>query len=386
MTALKSLMAALLFVFFACSFAARGDEPKRFFDFQYCEAEKVRFCAGENNVSDLGSCLVAHKAALSPQCKQDIERYIQMRTQAASRGSGALSSFGGPNALGPPVPLISYDGRFSPGMNSPPSLMKNGGSIAFPILKSSRDTVSLSLSGSDLYLGSPVVLDTGFPVPVNLYRMEFGSQYNHRYSGGSSLGFRASVGYAGDEPFQNPNDVTYSVNANYGLPGGSERSYWLFSIFFSNNSPIGNYVPIPGLDYLYRTEKFTGMFGFPVTSIQWTPVYPWSFSASIFGPSVQVEAGYGTIEHLQFFTGYNWGMDSYLPSQRDNSLYRLTIQEMKVGSGFRMLLGQSFLAEVQGGWAFARYIYMGQSLFDDSGGLANLDDDWYVTWSLKAKF
>ena len=366
--------------------AAVADAPKGFFNFQYCENEKARYCAEQSGVSDLGSCLIAHKAELSPQCKQDIERFIQMRAQAFLRGVAARSVHSeGPMLWVRRFPLISYDGRFSPGFNSPPSLMKNGGSIAFPVLKSSTNTVSLSLSGSDLHLGSPVVLDTGFAVPNNLYRMEFGTQYNHRYSSGSSLGFRSSVGYAGDEPFQNSNDVTYSISANYGLPGGSERSYWLFSIFFSNNSPLGNYIPIPGVDYLYRTEKFTGMFGFPVTSIQWTPVYPWSFSASLFGPSIQAEVGYGAIERVQFFTDYSWGMDSYLPSQRDNSLYRLTIQEMKVGSGFRMLLGQSFLAEVQGGWAFARYIYMGQSLFDDQGGLADLDDDWYVTLSLKAK-
>lgn len=324
-----------------------------------------------------------HAAALSNDCKQDIERYLQARQQAALRGGGALSSFGGLNAIGPPIPLFSYEGRYSPGANTA-SWTENKMNLSAPIYKSGQDTVAMSLAAGELHLGKLLVLDSGTTVPQDLYRFELGVQDYHQLENQKSWSGRASVGYAGDKPFETARDLTYSFNANYGFPG-SGRGYWILSVFFSNNSPIGNFVPIPGFGYLYRSNSFTGLFGFPITAIQWTPAFPWVFSMALFGPTIQAEAAVGTVDHLQSFLGYYWTRQNYIPSERVNSDDRLTLEEMKVGVGLRTLLWSSILGEIQIGRTFERSIFIGEGVFNKDGGSTTLNPDWYVALSLKAK-
>jgi|GEM_PF-1572507 len=372
-------------VFFVASLASADDVgPLQPFPMQSCEKDRVRFCGDKKELSDIRSCLIEHDKEIATECKQELDRFLQMRRQAASRGDGALSFFGGLNAMGPPVPLISYDGRYSPGSQSP-SLTENKLSISAPVYKSEVDIVSLSLAGGILHLGDSLLLDTGKKVPADLYRIETGVQSFHQLPEKKYWSVKGSVGYAGDKPFDNTHDLTYSFNANYGFPG-SGKGFWIVSIYFSNNGPLGNYVPVPGVSYFYKTDTFTGMFGFPVTSMQWTPVFPWSFSLSVFGPLVRAEVGYGSIDRIQYFTGFYWTRQSYIPSERDNDKDRLTIEEKKAALGFRTPILGPLIGELQAGRAFDRSAYIGDRLFNKDGGSVSIEPDWYVSTSIKVKF
>src|ERR1035437_4295017 len=112
-----------------------------------CDQDRIRFCGDKRDLSDIRSCLIAHDKEISIECKQQLERYLQARKQAMSRGGGALSSFGGLNAFGPPVPLLSYDGRYSPGVSAP-SYTENKLSISVPVHKAETSTLSVALAGS----------------------------------------------------------------------------------------------------------------------------------------------------------------------------------------------------------------------------------------------
>ncbi len=351
---------------------------------QSCEKDRIRFCGDRKELSDIRSCLIEHDKEIATECKQELDRFMQMRRQAASRGDGALSFFGGLNAMGPPVPLISYDGRYSPGSNST-SFTENKLNISAPIYKSDADTVALSLAGGILHLGDSLLLSSGKTVPTDLYRIETGVQYFHQLPEKRNWRFRGSIGYAGDKPFANSNDLTYSLNANYGFPG-SGKGFWIVSVFFSNNGPLGNYIPIPGVSYFYKTDTFTGMFGFPITSIQWTPVFPWSFSLAVFGPIVQSEVGYGSIDRIQYFSGFYWTRQSYIPSERDKDKDRLTIEEKKAAVGFRTPVWEQMIGELQVGHAFDRSAYIGDGLFNKDGGSVSIPSDWYLSTSIKVKF
>lgn len=351
---------------------------------QYCEEDRVRYCKDKKAFSEISSCLIEHDKEVTTECKQELERFIQMRRQTMSSAGGALSSFGGLNAIGPPIPLISYDGRYSTGANST-SFTENKLNISSPVFKSEKDTVSLSLIGSNIHLGNSLMLDSGKLVPTDLYRFELGAQYFNQLPDKKNWGIRGSIGSAGDKPFANLNDVTYSLSANYGFPG-SGNGYWKVSVFFSNNNPIRNYVPIPGFAYLYKTESFTGVFGFPVMSLQWTPVFPWSFTLGIFGPTIQSEVGYGSIDRFQVFSGFYWTRQSYIPNQRDNAKDRLTIEEKKAAVGFRTPIWESILAEFQLGQAFDRSVYIGNGLLNKEGGSASIPSDWYMSTNIKLKF
>lgn len=348
-----------------------------------CEPDRELYCQDKTDVADVNSCILAHARDLSKVCQQALERYMQMRNEATERGGGALSSFGGLNAMGPPIPLFSYEGRMSSG-GVTPSFTDSKANISSPVFKTPTQTVALSLLGSDLHLGAPITLSSGTVLPTELYRIETGVQYFSQLEDKKSWGLRASFGYAGDVPFLS-NGTAYSLSAHYGYPSGDGSGYWLLSLFISDTSPFGKNIPIPGFGYIYRSPTFNGLFGFPITSMQWTPVFPWSFSLSLFGPTLQSEAGYGVIQKVQFFTGYSWTMQAYIPSQVTNSQDRLTIQEMKATAGFRGLLWPSVLGEFQAGRAFNRSIYIGNGLFNQEGGYATIADDWFVLLSLKAK-
>lgn len=370
---------------FAVSPALAADlNPEAAISMRSCEKDRARFCGESPEPSESQGCLIAHDKEISVECKQELERYVQIRKQAMSRGGGALSSFGGLNAMGPPVPLLSYDGKYSPGEDAT-SLIENRFNISTPVYKDEDETIAVSLAGSNLHLGNTLILDSGRKIPTELYRIETGAQYFCQLPEKRNWGLRASVGYAGDKPFANADDSAYSFSANYGFPG-SDKGYWMLTVFLSNNSPIGNYVPIPGFIYLYKTETFTGMFGFPILSMQWTPIFPWSFSFALFGPTLQSEIGYGSIDRLQVFSALAWTRQSYILNERDDAKDRLTLEEKKVTVGLRTSVSKGMQAEIQTGQVFDRALYIGNRLFRKDGGTVSIPSDRYLALGFKMKF
>lgn len=372
--------AVTLFAMVAAVSDASAEEPQksRPAPLQYCEEDRIRFCSDRKGFPDVSSCLIEHERDVSKECQQELERFIQMKRQTLSSG-GALNPFGAP-----PGPLISYDGRYSPGAHSS-TYTEHKLHVTSPVHTSEASSVSLFLTGGTVHVGDSPVLDSGKEVPADLYRVELGTQYFRKLPENRNWGVRGSFGSAGDRPFARFDEVTFSLIANYGFPG-SENGYWKLNVFISNNSPIGNYIPIPGFGYLYKTESFTGLFGFPVLSLQWTPVFPWSFSLGILGPNIQSEAAYGTVDRFQLFSGFYWTRQNYLPSVRDHDKDRLTLEEMKAAVGFRAPLGESMLAELQLGQAFDRGVYIGSGPLNKDGGSASLPSDWYVSTALKLRY
>ncbi len=239
--------------------------------------------------------LIKQKETLSAECKQQLERMVHMRADAAKSGGGSLAAFGGLNAMGPPVSIFSYETKWMPGDRGT-DFNEHKGNISLPVYKSQGQVAAVSLAGSQLHFGETLRFDNGKVVPNTMFRYEAGVQYSKQLPEKKSWGLRGSFGYAGDKPFEADQDSTYSVMANYGYPG--EKGYWSLFAFMSNNSPILNYIPLPGVAYFYKTPTFTGMFGFPVLSMQWTPVNPWAYSVSLFGTTFQAEASYGHRDDL----------------------------------------------------------------------------------------
>jgi hypothetical protein len=374
---LRSAAAAIVFCMAAAVTSVSAAETPRSMSLAYCEEDRVRYCGDRKGFPDISSCLIEHDRDVTRECKQELERFIQMRRQTLS-GGGVLSPFGTPSG-----PLISYDGRYSPAHSS--SYSENKLHITSPVHTSETDSTALFMTGTAVHVGAAPLLDSGKPVPSDLYRVELGSQYFRKLPDNRNWGVRGSVGSAGDKPFARFDELTFTVNANYGFPG-SENGYWKLNLFISNNSPIGNYIPIPGFGYLYKTESFTGLFGFPVLSIQWTPLFPWSFSLGILGPNIQTEAAYGSIDRFQLFSGFYWTRQNYIPSVRDHVKDRLTLEEKKAAVGLRTLIGGAMLAELQLGQAFDRGAYIGNGPLNKDGGSASIPSDWYVSTAIKLRY
>ncbi len=347
-----------------------------------CVTERDRWCPSSKGLKEEIQCLVGHQEELELSCKQSLERIIQARESGSARGGGALTSFGGLNAFGPLLPLFSYEGR---SVSGDPGLIENKAGISAPIYKNEQNSIGLSLSLGRLHLTAPVSLDSGVQVPVNFSRIEFGSQYRRQLSGHRSWGIRGAAGYAGDRISRAGTDASYSLNADYGFPG-SEKGYWVIAVFISNNSPFLSFFPIPGVIYIYKTPNFTGLFGFPILSLQWTLSRAWAYSISFFGPSLQCEGTYGHRDDLQLFASYQLIPQSYIPSFRREDRDRLTFQEQRLGLGARMPVASAVFAEFIGGRSFGRSISLGRGWLNRSGGSTELPAGWWMNWGLKLIF
>ncbi len=327
------------------------------------------------------SLLAASSGRADEEAKSETDRKSQMKEEGEKRGGGALTSFGGPMLQPPGFAPIMYEGRSYSGKTEP-RLSEEKGSLAFPIYKGESDLVSGSLAGGRLHLGDGLTLDNGKSVPSDLYRYEAGLQYAQKLPENESLSLRVAAGYAGDKPAEASRDTSYSLNLNYGFPG-SGQGYWMLMLYMANNSPLLNYVPIPGVMYIYKTPSFTGVFGFPVLSMQWTPEDPWLLSFSVFGPTFITEASYGHRDRFQPFTSLSLSRQSFVQSARENDRDRLTVQETRFALGFRWPVIEHFLFEVQAGHSGNRSIYVSKGWGKKDEGRRSLDPDNFITWGLK---
>jgi hypothetical protein len=278
-----------------------------------------------------------------------------------------------------PNTKIVYGGWAAPNVNG--GVSQHRLTIQLPVAKTKSDRVSLSFGGTALRFGEPKTLaSSGTPVPRDLWKLEVGAGYSRRLDDGKFAGVRLSVGSASDRPFDGLNVTTIGASAYYSWTK-SERTRWMISVFFSNNNPILNWIPIPGVTYLYQTDVFIGLFGFPFTMLVWRPVHPWSFTLSVFGPTIHSEIDYGNAKGVQLFAGYAWLQQSFLRKDRPDPKDRIYYDEMHAPVGVRFPVGR-LRSEVSTGYAFRRSVYEGTKFGRKNGGRVDLDHDWYGAWNL----
>lgn len=353
-----------------------------------CKSQIQLFCSDvkRDDTREIVKCLMNHRDELSESCKDEIQRFVKILRQTTPPGGGPLGMLGGMTSLAAQVPMFAYDGNLSPagkeGQKSP-SIIENNLRFSMPILASGEDKISLSLNAGRLSTGEAISLDSGIKIPQDLYRTSLGLQYSHRLPNKKMYGVQGSFGYTGDE--FNENTQSYNLNANYSYPG-SKEGHWVLMVLFSNNSPLGNGVPIPGFFYIHKTENFTGVFGLPIMSIQWTPVDSLSLSLSALGPMIKSEVSYGTIDETQVFTGVSWNQQRYLLSSRENERDRLTLEDKKIEAGFRKPITTKTFAEFKLGHSFDRAVYIGEGLFNRDTGEASLKSSSFFSWSLRYMF
>ncbi len=356
--------------------------------FDTCRPQLELHCSDVKieNARETVKCLMNHRDELSESCKDEIQRFVKVLRQTTPPGGGPLGLLGGMTSLAGQVPMFAYDGQLLPAGSEgekSPSIMENNFRLSMPVLISEEDKVSVSLSAGKLSTGEAVSLDSGIKLPQDFYRTSVGLQYSHRLSGKRMYGLQGTFGYAGDE--FDGSTQTYNLSANYSYPG-SKEGHWVPMVLFSNNSPLGDGVPIPGFFYVHKTDNFTGVFGLPIISLQWTPVEELSLSLSALGPLIKGEVSYGSIDDVQTFTGISWNQQRYLLSSRENEEDRLTFEDKKIEAGMRMPVAKKMLGEFKLGYSFDRAVYLGEGLFKRDSGEKTLESAGFLIWSVRYMF
>lgn len=293
---------------------------------------------------------------------------------------GALT--GGMSLGGPHRPALSVGGSFSP-QEETSDLEQHRIHFSMPVYRDDSDSYGVSANYGSLYLNKNLTLSKGTAVPNRFERRELGFSFSRKLPEHQSLGLRFSLGTATDDT--NPKNLTFTGYGSYGFPG-DEGSHWVFTVYLSNNSPIINYVPIPGFIYFYRAKNLMGMIGIPFAAIVWTPAEKWTYSFSAFGPSVNTELVYGVKESFQPLVGFNWAQQSFMRARRIEDDHRLFFLEKKLFLGLRSPLSEKLSAELLGGYVFDRFIREGPRLDQDDGGETSLKNSWFASWNFRYLF
>ena len=375
-----------ILIFCLFSLNAFADEKKEIL--VPCKEQIANLCSeasAQNDVRGILKCLIANNQSLSLECKQEIERFAKASEQTTPPGggpTGLLGSLGG----GAKVPMLIYEGNLSSNdnnSNKTTTVGENSIKLSFPLYKNEKDTYSMSLVGGEWHFGQKLILDSRKIIPRKFYKTEIGLQYSHPLERGRMFGVQTSFGYLGDK--LDSNNRNYSVSANYSFPG-KNNGYWVLILSVANNGPFGPGVPLPGFFYIYKTPRFTGIFGLPILSMQWTPIDLWTFSFSAFGPIIKSEVSYGAIDKIQYFSALNWSQQNFILSDRESKKDRLTLEEKNVAVGIRASVFKPAFVELRIGYAFDRSVYLGNGLFVKNKGRADLNSNWFMSWNIRYIF
>lgn len=284
---------------------------------------------------------------------------------AATRASAAESSgfSAGPlsGALFPESRSLDCQLREVPApRRQDPSILDNRIRVALPVFRPSTDTWSVSQTVEEFNLGnSPVIQQTGEPIPRSLWSVETGGGYRHRLGDRRDWGISAGVGSASNEPFESIHETTLRVTGTYHIPSGKENS-WIFLLSYSNNRHFANNVPLPGVMYIVHSPEhgLDAVIGFPFLSVNYKPAPRWSSRLSIFGPrNLSAESAYVVWEPLQVYAGFDQNQKEWLIAQRADNSQRLFFDEKKWSLGLRFPLLRKVRMDLSAGYEFNRRMY-----------------------------
>lgn len=346
---------------------------------EQCKVDSEAYCKGISSRDETLNCLLAHKKKLSKFCLTELERLSEILKSAGPRGSGGLSSFSGvlgSMGLAPSQKkIMSYSGSYSPEINPTP-IQQHRLNLSSPLWTQGKESLATSLTVGQIKWNDPQMWKRqNFETPESLSRVEWGGQYSKKLNDSESIGLKGSLGSASDQVFASINEVTFSLNGTYAFPS-QNGNYWILTAFMSNNNPLLNYVPIPGFIYLKKTSTFTGMFGLPFLSFQWTPTKEWIFSTSYFITNLTSEAAYSLSDSLQLFTGFAISQQTFLRADRSNIRDRLFFNEKKIYVGLKVPFGKMFSGDFQIGQSFDRKLEEGKR-FNDIDMSADFGRSWY---------
>jgi hypothetical protein len=339
-----------------------------------CSKEVLKFCPGAEGIKVLG-CLMQNSDSLSVECKQEVQRRMEQTKGGLGAFSGVMGSFG---ILPSGKTLINYNGNFA-GINQQKI------AISTPVWSHRDESLSMSANaGSIAFDETNTFRRSTIRTPKELQRVELGAQYTRKLAGQRSLGFRTSIGSASDKVLYGANEMIFSLNASYSKPGKGDN-HWIYTVFLSNNNPLANYVPIPGFIYLYKKQNFTGMFGLPFLSMQWTPVKPVVLSMSYFITNLNTEAAYGFNDHVQLFSGFSISQQMFLRKDRTELQQRLFYNEKRVFIGLRSPLSKILSGDVQFGNSFDRKLEEGRR-FNNTKLKSNFGSSTFVSANINLLF
>jgi len=307
------------------------------------------------------------------------------------RFDGGLS--GGAGVGGPGMGMPGYKATWypsSPISNSPSQsdlgLVRQTLSGAYPIWREECDTVLL-MAGvrNTLFSTNAILPDTQRPFPNELWNINAGLMYIHKFENGWSGGLKTTIGSASDKPFHSINEMNVSFFGFLQTAASNERDLWRFSLFYS---PVGNVTfPIPGIAYIWKPSDDLNMsIGIPF-SVKWVPVEDLTLTFSYIPvTNVSARATYRLMNGLDVYGGFEWLNEAYFLADRAVQQDRFLAFEKQLIGGIRWEIATHAVLDLNAGYAFDRYYGEGQNLFSNLQDQVDISPGAFIGANLLVKY
>jgi len=207
---------------------------------------------------------------------------------------------------------------------------------------------------------------------------------------GGRLSGIAGAGYSGNNPFADSNGVFAIGHLLWDKPI-SDTDSLVLSVDYNGVSAFLPDIPLPGFEYVHRTEKLTYAAGFPRSGVTWELAPDLTLDAYYAVPfTASVMLDYRLSPSWSVFGGYKNFFNAFRLDKADLT-DRLMVQMSRVELGVHytnenfVLKGALLDASLAVGYAFAQEYSSG---FDvrDMQPLAELSDVPYVALMLRGRF
>lgn len=266
--------------------------------------------------------------------------------------------------------------------------MEHRVSLFAPLYQDSKDEVALAVRGrfEDIETSAHFP-DTGGRFPDQLWDVNAGLSYRHKFDNSWTAGVALTVGSASDKPFDSWDEMYIRFASMLRVPQG-ERNSWIFTLIYATDETIfGENLPIPGVAYAWvPSDKLRVVVGFPFSMIEFKPVEKLTFDAEYYPFwTVRTRATWEIFRPLRAYVGWQWDSDHYYRSDRLEKPDKLFYREMRAYAGVRFDL-RHIGFEVTGGYAFNRFWFEGEGYSDRNDNRIDLGDSWLIVGKVNLRF
>ena len=276
---------------------------------------------------------------------------------AMDGGFGGMGGFGrrGSGTGDPGYGVVWYPSRPVSGQGADLGLVRQNLSAALPVWRDGGDALLMNLGVSDAHFFTDAILpDTHRPFPSDLWNVNLGLNYLHRFENGWSGGVMANFGSASDQPFHSLRDMDYGVGAFLRIPAQGGRDAWTVGAMYSPAATLN--IPIPMVSYAWNPSEYFHMsIGLPL-ALMWRPTDELTVNLS-YVPLTNVNGlvTYRLFDPVRVYGGYQLLNEAYYLADRADSQDRFFGFEQRLVVGVRWDVWQRATLDLNTGYAFDRH-------------------------------
>lgn len=259
---------------------------------------------------------------------------------------------------------------------------------SFPLWQDDENELSASANVRNELLHSHAVLpNTGQAFPDELWDVSVGGSYRHLLEDGWIIGGSVHVGSASDQPFHSLHELALGATAFLRVPQG-EHNAWLFSLNYSTNSQVLNYIPIPGIAYFYAPSPwFQATIGFPFANITYRPTDDLTLQLNYaLLTNIRARVTYRLLPQLKLYASFDSGSESYFLEDRASVRDRFFYNDERASLGLQWRLTHAASLDLSGGYAFDRYYFEGQNFNNNSQDRVRIGDGPFAVLRLDVRY